>query len=119
MGRRRLLECSFLIPLRRDKGLSDGKRHRSGTWKWLEQRLMDFGGATLATEAYAGWYSDPDTGKRVDDFSRKYFVAIPSEEIAHLRSILQEACVEFQQKCIYLSVAGNVEFVENPRHEIG
>jgi hypothetical protein len=58
--KKRLVECGFFIPLRRDKNLSDVRK---------------------------------------------------------LRSLLRKACGVFQQKCIYLSVAGYVEFVEGRRRE--
>ena len=117
MARKRLLECSFLIPVRRDKNLSDGGPHRSTAWRWLEDRLLDFGGATRDTALQAGWYLDPDTGERVADRSRRYVVAVPRTGLGSLRSFLREACTVFCQKCIYLSVAGYVEFVEGPRDE--
>jgi hypothetical protein len=117
VARKRLLECSFLIPVRRDSKLSDGGPHRRREWTWLEKELVALGGVTQATGLYAGWYVDPDTRKPVKDLSRKFFVALPREEITRLRSLLREACGVFQQKCIYLSVAGHVEFVERPRDE--
>jgi hypothetical protein len=112
---KRLLECAFLIPIRRDRNLSDGRLHRERAWNWLEEQLLVFGGATLATEVYEGWYVDPDTRKPVQDLSKKYFVAIPRAEVARLRSLLKDACAVFRQKCIYLSVAGQVEFVKGPQ----
>ncbi len=116
VAKKRLLECSFLIPIRRDKNLSDGKVHRTTTWTWLEQELGVFGGATRAPD-HTGWYLDPDTRERVTDRSRKYIVALPRARVESLRNILGEACDRFAQKCIYLSVAGYVEFVEGARHE--
>jgi hypothetical protein len=109
-----LLECSFLIPVRRDRNLSDGGPQQRAAWNWVERELVAFGGGTMATELYAGWYVDPDTGKPVKDLSRKYFVALPREELSRLRSLLREGYVVFEQKCIYLSVAGYVEFVRRP-----
>src|SRR5207253_33554 len=76
-----LLECSFLIPTRRDKNLSDGRAHRERAWKWLHDQLYQFGGGTRAKELYEGWYEDPDTSERVEDLSRKYFVALPRQDI--------------------------------------
>jgi hypothetical protein len=114
-----LLECSFLIPVRRDKVLSDGQLHRRTAWKWLENQLMLFDGATTALQLYEGWYPDPDTGKRVRDRSRKFWVALPADGLAQLRSLLREACRVFQQKSIYLSVAGHVEFLRGPDNESG
>jgi hypothetical protein len=110
--RKPLVECSFLIPIRRDPDLSDGKPHRRPAWKWLDDRLYDFGGATRAGDLYQGWYRDADTGEAVQDLSKKYFVALPRKDVSRLRSLLSEACLVFQQKCIYLSVAGRVEFIQ-------
>jgi hypothetical protein len=112
-----LLECSFLIPTRRDKNLSDGKAHEKRAWRWLEDQLDDFGGATQPLTLYSGWYRDRDTGERVSDRSRQYLVAVPRSRLHELRSMLREACGVFRQKCIYLSIAGHVEFVEGPTHE--
>jgi hypothetical protein len=108
----RLYECSFLIPVRRDRILSDGKPHRGTTWGWLLNELLGFGGATRAPDLYEGWYLDPDTGERVRDHSHKYIVALPRARLDELRELLSEACGRFGQKCIYLSVAGRVGFVE-------
>jgi hypothetical protein len=112
-----LLECSFLIPLRRDRNLSDGKAHRASAWKWLESGLGEFGGATRDTAAQEGWYEDPDTGEAVWDVSRRYTVAVGRKQLKRLRALLREACLVFGQKCLYLSVAGYVEFVGGPGHE--
>jgi hypothetical protein len=79
----------------------------------LEDRLDQFGGATRDTALHQGWYPDPDTGQRVTDDSRRYVVALPEDQVDELR----EACTVFQQKCIYLSVAGYVEFAYGPGHE--
>jgi hypothetical protein len=44
--------------------------------------------------------------------SRRYIVALRREAVGELRALLREACRVFEQKSIYLSVAGYVEFVE-------
>jgi hypothetical protein len=80
MARKALIECSFLIPIRRDRNLSDGGLHRTTTWQWLDERLYEFGSATRATELYEGWYIDPDTNKAVKDYSRKYVSPYLGEE---------------------------------------
>jgi len=115
IARRRLVECAFLIPLRRDKHLSDGLPHQRKAWQWLRQRLFDFRGATRALELYEGWYLDPDTRQSMTDRSRRYVVALTRPELRKLRALLRQACGVFAQKCIYLSIAGIVEFVERPR----
>jgi hypothetical protein len=117
VARKRLLECAFLIPLRRDRNLSDGRRHNRQAWDWLDDHLEQFGGGTRDTAQQEGWYLDRDTGARVTDRSWQYTVAVSSKEVPRLRALLREACGVFHQKCIYLSIAGHVEFVEGPRHE--
>jgi hypothetical protein len=109
------LECSFLMPIRRDANLSDGGEHDPETWDWLTAEIFNrFHGGTAAPGAYHGFYEDPDTQQRVADESYKYIVAVEESRVPELRQLLSVACVFFQQKCIYLSVAGQVEFVEPP-----
>lgn len=107
------VECSFLIPIRRDALLSDGRRHSTKTWRWLDEELyLRFGGRTVAPGLYRGFYADPHTGQQVADESRKFIVALSQAQLGVLHDLLNEVCTRFQQKCIYLSVAGQVEFVE-------
>lgn len=108
-----LVECSFFIPLRRDANLSDGAAHPPEAWDWLDNELYHrFRGGTMAPGQYHGLYQDRDTGQRVADDSFRFIVAVPQKEVDRLRLLLSAACVIFAQKCIYLSVAGKVEFVE-------
>jgi hypothetical protein len=106
------VECSFFIPVHRDRNLSDGGLHPAELWIRLDEELFFlFSGRTLAPDLYRGFYRDPDTGERVDDESRRYLVALPESELPGLRDLLSRACEWFRQKCIYLSVAGRVEFI--------
>jgi hypothetical protein len=109
--------CGFYIPIHRDKNLSDGQPHLPEAWEWLEDRLYEFGGGSRSTALHVGWYVDPDTEERVHDESVRYEVALPGRQVRKLRALLREACGIFQQKSIYLSVAGSVEFVEGRGHE--
>jgi hypothetical protein len=120
MARDSLLACTILIPVNRDADLSDGKPNSPATWSWLESAFYErFGGATQAPGKYKGFYRDPDTGERVSDESREYTVAVPQDQVKQLRSLLSEACKTFAQKCIYLNVAGRVEFIKAKKHEPG
>jgi hypothetical protein len=110
-----LLECSFLIPIRRDINLSDGEEHDPTDWDWFDDELFNrFGGMTYSPVRYQGDYVDPDTKARVHDESKKYVVALEESRVAELRHLLSAACVFFHQKCIYLGVAGRVEFIKPP-----
>src|SRR5438445_13655313 len=40
--------------------------------------------------------------------------SLAAQASCEIKVLLQEACAVFAQKCIYLSVAGYVEFVEGP-----
>jgi hypothetical protein len=110
-----LIECTFLIPIHGDRGLSDGGPHPRTNWRWLHTGLLEFGGGTRDLELKEGWYLDPDTGEQVTDLSRRYTVALARNELRALRNLLREACMVFSQKCIYLSVGGHVEFVRGPK----
>ena len=113
----RTVECSFFVPIRRDANLSDGELHSTEVWEWLNDELFDrFSGGTRAPGLYEGFYRDPDTKERVADESRKFIVALPESQLDELRTLLATACVKFQQKCIYLSAAGQVEFIEAADH---
>ena len=112
------LECSFFVPIRRDANLSDGELHSTDVWEWLDDELFNrFAGRTIAPGLYDGFYRDPDTQERVADESRKFIVAVADDRLDELRELLAAACVKFQQKCIYLSAAGAVEFIEAANHE--
>ncbi len=107
------VQCEFLIPQRRDSDLSDGKKHRKEAWEWLDEELfVEFGGGTVAPGWYRGAWRDPDTQSRVNDLSRKFFVALAAEEVQRLRDLLTKACTVFEQKMIYLNIGGKVEFLE-------
>lgn len=107
-----LVECSFFIPVRRDVNLADGDLQSADAWDWLRREMYkQFAGQTLAPGLYAGVYEDPDTGQPVADQSRRYIVAVSEDRVDLLRELLRTACEHFVQKCIYLSVAGRVEFI--------
>jgi hypothetical protein len=90
-------ECSFLIPLRRDKVLSDGKLHTRKTWEWLKSELLTrFEGFTFARQAYPGKYIDRYVRRPVADESRKFFVAIPLKQLDELRELFPSRLQQVQ-----------------------
>jgi len=112
-----VVECTFFIPIRRDANLSDSELHPPELWEWLDMELYRcFQGRTIAPGLYEGFYQDSQTQDRVTDQSRKFLVAVTPSHVDQLRSLLSAVCLLFQQKCIYLAVASQVEFIEAPDH---
>lgn len=65
MPKQSLVECSFLIPIRRDANLSDGEIHERDAWHRLNIELFDkFGGARRSSRHYEGFYRDPTPASR-------------------------------------------------------
>ncbi len=112
----KLVECSFLIP---EVGDSDRRVHRGSAWQELAVQLREaFPSGHTGPEivhrdvrSIGGEYSEFDTDRIVRDISRRYTVAIPEGRVVDLRRLLSWAAEIFDQKAIYLSVAGIVEFV--------
>lgn len=68
--------------------------------------------AYRSAQVTAGKWIDPEKGgKVVDDESHFYAVALPEDRIHVLRAIVARIAVSFDQECIYLSIKGEVEFV--------
>jgi len=119
----RLVECSFLIPIVRD---SDRAPHPPIVWRLLQDAIrgafpQGHSGPELMykdVETVPGEYVEDATKKIVRDESRRYTVAIPRSKLDDLRQLLRRAANTFDQKAIYLAVAGEVEFV-TPRPEDG
>jgi hypothetical protein len=113
----RVVECSFLVPI---VGDSDRKVHSPVVWRLLQDAIhVLFKGLSgperfllvRDVELVPGSYTEEATGNRIHDESRRYTVAIPEGQLEILRGLLRKAARTFDQKCIYLSVAGAVEFV--------
>ena len=112
----RLLECSFLIPIVRD---SDRAPHPPIVWRSLQDAIRaafprGHSGPELIykdVETVPGEYVEEATLRIVGDVSRRYTVVIPRAKLDDLRDLLRRVANTFDQKAIYLSVAGEVEFV--------
>ncbi len=122
-GEPRLVDCYFLVPIRRN---SDRKLHSRLLWRDLRQALRaSFGGSSGPRKIFAfrevelmpGEWVQGQTGKVIQDESRKYHVAVPEEHVTTLRGILRKVANSFDQECIFLSVAGIVEYVERRPEE--
>ena len=107
-----LVQCEFLVPLRRDAEISDGEPHEGAMWDWLTRECFKrFGGLTQAPGLYVGHWRSP-SGHAVTDESRMYIVAVRPKDLPRLRKFLALASAQFKQRCLYLCVAGYVEFIE-------
>jgi len=109
--------CTFLVPLVRD---SDRQPHPPVLWRLLQDALLDaFAGLSgpetvmyVGREAVEGaWFPGIDEAP-VEDQSRKYTVAIPEEQVDELRALLRRAGNSFDQRAMYLEVAGYAECLE-------
>jgi hypothetical protein len=96
MSKSKLKETRFLIPLRRDGEISDGKHHEVACWQLLDDELAGrFGGRTKSTEQLQGIWKNPKTGALTSDESVQFIVAVPEESLDELRGVLSFACVLF------------------------
>ena len=109
--------CVFLIPVVRD---SDRKPHTPLAWRLLQDVLIQtFGGSSgpeevlyyRSPEAVPGMWTPGGSESPVEDRSRKYTLAIPRDRVEDLRVVLRRAGNSFDQRVIYLEVAGYAEFV--------
>jgi hypothetical protein len=108
----------FLIPLVRD---SDRQPHPPVLWRQLQDALLASFGAMSGPETVAyyrtlepvpGTWSPAAGEEPVADLSRKYTVAISEDRLDELRALLLRAGNSFDQRAIYLEVAGYAEFLE-------
>jgi len=115
--KRKLVECHFIIPIRKD---TDRKLHQPISWKLLSNELRNtfpkgHSGPEILykdVETVKGEYEEDFTKRIVSDQSRRYTIAIPIKETEKLRKLLSKAANTFDQKAIYLSITGRVEFIE-------
>lgn len=110
--------CVFLVPLARD---SDRQPHAPILWRLLQDGLLRlFGGFTGPDTVLYYRHREPARGiwspavgeMPVEDLSRKYVVAVPQERIDELRALLRRVGNSFDQRAIYLEVAGYAELLE-------
>lgn len=111
-----LLECSFLMPIRSDGNQSNDAEREAKAWQWLESELLSsFRGIRMYRDTTLGLQRDPDSGQIVAGKLYRYTVPVEKRRLGDMRKLLISACDVFHQKSIYLSIAGQVEFVELPR----
>jgi hypothetical protein len=110
--------CVFLIPLVRD---SDRKPHSAIVWRLLQDALIGRFGAVTGPETVLyyrnpkpvpGAWSPSEGEEPVEDLSRRYVVAIPASRVDELRALLRRAGNSFDQRVMYLEVAGYAELLE-------
>ena len=107
--------CWFLIPMTRGVGVHQGAMHNAAQWEWLkEQLLIEFGGYTPDDGPVEGEWLDPEAQEPIREMSLRFWVGIDGSprSLRALRSILQEACRRFAQKCIFLVIGDEWELVE-------
>lgn len=110
--------CVFLVPIVRD---SDRKPHPPILWRLLQDTLVRTFGAMTGPEtvlyyrnpvAVPGAWSPGAGQEPVEDLGRKYTVAVLADRVDELRALLRRAGNSFDQRVMYLEVAGYAELVE-------
>src|SRR5438067_2570869 len=112
----RRVQCEFFIPIVRN---SDRKPHQPVAWNLLVNEIRRvfpaghsgpetfYRGDALVPGEYEGSAGEPP----IKDSSRRYLLAIPVRKVDDLRQLLRKVANTFDQKAIYLSVKGDVEFI--------
>jgi len=111
-----LVQCEFFVPIVRN---SDKNTHQPTAWNLLVNEIRRvFPAGHSGPETFyrgdalvPGEYEDNPQNPPVKDISRRYLLAIPETKVDDLRLLLRKAANTFDQKAMYLSVKGNVEFV--------
>ena len=110
--------CAFLVPVVRD---SDRRPHHRSLWRLLQDALLDAFGAVTGPELVlyyrriepvSGLWKPSRSETPVEDVSRRYSVAIPETQVDELRELLRRAGNSFDQRVMYLEVAGYAELLE-------
>ncbi len=110
--------CVFLVPIVWD---SDRKPHPPVLWRLLQDALIRKFGAVTGPETVlyyrkaqpvSGAWSPGEGEEPVEDLSRKYTVAITTHQIDALRALLRRTGNTFDQRVMYLEVAGYAELLE-------
>ena len=110
--------CVFLVPVVRD---GNRKPHQPILWRMLQDALVQTFGSVTGPETVIGYRSrvavrgvwSPDGGEDlVEDLSRRYTIAIPAERVPALKELLRRAGNSFDQRVMYLEVAGYAELLE-------
>jgi len=109
--------CRFLVPLVRD---SDREPHPPVLWRLLQDALLRaFGSLTgprtvihLSRTPVPGAWSPRQGESPVEDLSREYTVAVPADRVDDLRALLRRVGNSFDQRTMYLEVAGRAELLE-------
>jgi hypothetical protein len=117
MAKTRRPVCVFLVPLVRD---SDRKPHPPVLWRLLQDALVERFGAVTGPETVlyyrsarplAGAWAQRQGAAPVEDLSRRYTVAIASDQVDELRDLIRRAGNSFDQQVMYLEVAGYAELL--------
>lgn len=107
--------CQVVIPL--VSGRTRAPWHPNKVPDWEAATAYLFGGISPIALAVVGRWRDPSKPPRkgiVPDPQNRYEVAVGRSRIAELKEYMRFTCVHFEQECLYLALAGAVEFIDNP-----
>jgi hypothetical protein len=110
------VQCEFFVPIARN---SDKQPHQPIAWTVLGNEIRRvFPAGHSGPETFyrgdalvPGEYEDNPGEPPIKDTSRRYLLAIPANKVDELRQLLRKAANTFDQKAMYLSIKGDVEFI--------
>ena len=109
---KQIIQTTFLIPIKEDQEVGNGQHHPEKRWEKLKELIfVKFSGWHVASELYPGGWISPETGKMIEDESRKYFIDIPRKDLNKMRAFIKEMAVMFKQQCIRFEYEGKVEYI--------
>ncbi len=113
------LQATVLIPQNEDLVAGNGKSHPD--WKWkklLNDFYVNYRGWTATPDLYLGGWID-ESGKRVEEQSRKFYIDIDQANIEIAKAQISSIAKLFCQRCIRFEIAGFVEYIgQNDYSEI-
>lgn len=114
----KIIQTTFLVPIREDKSIGNGELHPEQKWECLTEKLyLEFSGWTIAPNFYPGGWINPKTGERIEDESRKYFVDIKKKELSNMKMFIKEIAVLFVQQYIRFEHEGEVEYISGEEEQ--
>lgn len=110
-----LIACDVIIPTVPGRTRLPWAPNKLPDWESATAYLL--GGISPIALGVVGKWRNPAVSARkgiVPDPQNRYKIVVSDSRVDELREFLRFTCVHFEQECLYFTVAGNVEFPDNP-----